>query len=382
MNRSVEHIHVVAFDVPFPPDYGGVIDIYYKVKALAEAGVKVHLHCYTYGRPEQSELEDLCYSVNYYRRKVFKNPIYSKKPYIVASRNSGTLIEELVGDDYPILFEGLHCTYYLSDPRLADRFKIVRTHNIEHEYYAHLELVERNVFKKYFFRVEADRLKRHERILKHAQLIAAISPKDTVYFQKKFGNAVLIPPFHRNNSLESSAGQGEFVLYHGNLGVGENNEAATFLCDEVFPNLKMPCVIAGNGAGSELREKVNALSNVRLVEHVSTSEIEELIRKAHVNVLPTKQATGIKLKLINALYMGRYCVVNDEMVLKTGLETLCVRANEVGEYIREIERLWRLSFEEAEMDRRMNILNDHFNNRQSALRILEAIEEVEPSMVG
>ena len=27
-------LHVVSLQVPFPPDYGGVIDIYYKLKAL------------------------------------------------------------------------------------------------------------------------------------------------------------------------------------------------------------------------------------------------------------------------------------------------------------------------------------------------------------
>ena len=42
-------IHIVCFDVPHPPDYGGVIDIYYKVKSLHELGIKVHLHCYQYG---------------------------------------------------------------------------------------------------------------------------------------------------------------------------------------------------------------------------------------------------------------------------------------------------------------------------------------------
>ncbi|MCB9245927.1 MAG: glycosyltransferase [Flavobacteriales bacterium] len=381
MNRSAKNIHVVAFDVPFPPDYGGVIDIYYKIKALAEAGVNVHLHCYTYGRPEHSELESICASVRYYRRKVFKNPIYSKKPYIVASRNSGALIEDLLQDDYPILFEGLHCTYYLSDKRLADRFKIVRTHNIEHEYYAHLELVESNLFKKYFFRVEADRLKRYERILRHAQLIAAISPKDEAYFEKKYGNTILVPPFHRNEEMETSPGKGEFILYHGNLAVGENNEAALFLVNEVFPTLSMPCLVAGNGASSELRDKVAELKHVRLVEHVTTSEIEDLIRRAHINVLPTHQSTGIKLKLVNALYMGRFCVVNDAMVDKTGLEPLCVRANTSEQYIQQLERLWQVEFDLFETDRRSELLFEKFNNHQSALKILEAVEESEPSMV-
>ncbi len=38
------HLHIIAFDIPFPPDYGGVIDVYYKIKTLSEAGVRIHLH--------------------------------------------------------------------------------------------------------------------------------------------------------------------------------------------------------------------------------------------------------------------------------------------------------------------------------------------------
>ena len=34
-------LHVVSFQVPFPPDYGGLIDVYYKLKALKEAGDEI-----------------------------------------------------------------------------------------------------------------------------------------------------------------------------------------------------------------------------------------------------------------------------------------------------------------------------------------------------
>ena len=47
-NRRI--LHVIAFDVPFPADYGGVIDIYYKIKAIHKEGVDIKLHIYNYGR--------------------------------------------------------------------------------------------------------------------------------------------------------------------------------------------------------------------------------------------------------------------------------------------------------------------------------------------
>lgn len=39
-----KHLNIVAFDNPYPPTYGGVIDVYYKLKSLAETGLKIHLH--------------------------------------------------------------------------------------------------------------------------------------------------------------------------------------------------------------------------------------------------------------------------------------------------------------------------------------------------
>ena len=66
MNKT---LHVVALNIPWPANYGGVIDIYYKVKALHECGVKIILHCFEYERPHAAELEAICEEVHYYRRR-------------------------------------------------------------------------------------------------------------------------------------------------------------------------------------------------------------------------------------------------------------------------------------------------------------------------
>lgn len=50
MPESKTILHIVSFHIPIPQNYGGVIDIYYKVKALHDIGVKVILHCFEYGR--------------------------------------------------------------------------------------------------------------------------------------------------------------------------------------------------------------------------------------------------------------------------------------------------------------------------------------------
>ena len=123
-------LHIVAFDVPYPSDYGGVIDIYYKIKALHDLDVEIILHCFQYGRSKSKKLNAICSKVYYYKRNSWKNPFLNSLPYIVCTRKSSELLDNLLKDESPILFEGIHTTFYLRNPEIKNRFKIVRMHNI------------------------------------------------------------------------------------------------------------------------------------------------------------------------------------------------------------------------------------------------------------
>jgi hypothetical protein len=367
-------LHIVAFDVPFPANYGGVIDIYYKIKAIYEEGIDIKLHVYNYGRKlSKSELSKYCSEINYYSRKIYKNPFMGTLPYVVNSRNSSDLLNNLQKDQAPILFEGLHCTYYLAHPSLQNRVKIVRTHNIEHHYYKHLESSESKYFKKYFFRIEAEKLKKHQEILKHANIIAAISPNDTSYFNKKFGNTIYIPAFHSNNKMVKPDNKGDFVLYHGNLSVPENYNAAKQLILNVFSKIKTRAIIAGNNPPKELITLCNMHQNVELKYNLSTDEIHQLIENAHINVLYTNQNTGIKLKLLNALYLGRFSIVNSLMVEGSGLEKLCTISNNFQNIIQNINTLIKTDYTENHYTDKKLFLEKNFNNTIGVQKLIKHI---------
>jgi hypothetical protein len=366
----------VAFDMPYPPDYGGAIDIFFKVKALNDRGVRVILHVFLYdGKKASVELEKLCERVYYYSRKRFKNPFTGEIPYIVASRTDELLLANLSKDRYPVLFEGLHTTAFLGDNGLQGRLLMVRTHNVEHDYYRALEQAESSFFKKYFFRIEAERLEKYETVLDKATHILAISPADTDYFSGKYGRVEYIPAFHSNTAMQCETGYGQFVLYHGNLGIGENNRAALYLVHEVFPKLKLPCVVAGNNPSRQLVTAVKSNPGVRLLSNISSDEILQLVQDAHVNVLVTFQTTGIKLKLLNSLFRGRHCVVNKEMVENTGLEEVCEMGQTSEELVRAIEQCAEKPFTEAELAKRREILDASFSNLNSAGKILSLMQE-------
>jgi hypothetical protein len=373
-SKGKKSIHVISFDIPYPPTYGGVIDVFYKLKAFKEAGIKVHLHCFEYSRNKTAKLNDFCESVTYYKRNIYKTNLFGKTPYIVASRSTEDLINNLLKDDYPILFEGLHSCYHLSDKRLKKRKKIVRMHNIEHNYYTSLANVEKRIFKRYYFLNEASKLKRYENVLNHANGIAAISLNDMLYLKEKFRNVKVVSAFHPFESLKIKEGSGKYALYHGTLTVGENNQAAIFLVNSVFNDLHVPLVIAGKNASLELRQAILKNRNIKLRNKVTNHRIEELIENAHINILPTFQATGIKLKLLAALYRGRHCIVNTPMIQNTGLESLCIVKDSAEDLKNEVRRVFSIPFaKDAIAEREKVLLKNGFTNNHNIHQLTEML---------
>lgn len=372
MNDSDYHLHVITFDVPYPANYGGVIDVFYRIKALVEAGVKVHLHCFEYGRGE-AEVLNRCHEVKYYKRdtSIWKQLV--REPYVVASRRSEALVKDLLKDDYPILCEGLHSTAVMNDNRLKGRRFFVRAHNVEHDYYQLLSEAEPTFWKRLFYRTEAKKLKRYEPVLAKAQMIFAISEKDREYFEAHYGHTLLLPGFNALSKVCSETGRGDYVLYHGNLSVAENKQAAEWLVEHVFSELKIPCVVAGLNPTKGLRELCAQYPNVTLKANPDDAEMIDLLRNAQVNVLVTEQPTGLKLKLLNALYNGRFCLVNEMMIRGTSLENLCVVADTPEEFISEINRLMDEDFTSDDIEERDDALKELYQNEKNVLLLIRTI---------
>lgn len=360
-NMSDNHIHIVSFDVPYPANYGGVIDVFFKLKALSERGVKVHLHTFEYGREHSPVLEKLCFSVNYYKRDTSFKRSLQRLPYIVTSRLSDELIGNLKKDDYPVLLEGLHCCGVLLDESMAGRKVFVRAHNVEHDYYRLLAKSERNLYKKLYYSVEAVKLRRFEKILDKASAVFAISNNDFEYFRSRYENVHLIPAFNGFSDVNVVEGQGDYVLYHGRLDVAENYDAAEFLITKVFSRLDVRLKIAGMNPPERLVALAAENQNVELIPNPDDSTMQQLIRNAQVNVLVTAQPTGLKLKLLNALFNGRHCLVNSKMIDGLNINDLCVVADSADEFVEAISILMTMPFNSEDVEKRRNGMDTFYN---------------------
>jgi hypothetical protein len=369
-------INIVSFDVPFPANYGGVIDVYYKLVWLKKAGIKIHLHCFIYGRNKAPELEALCEKVYYYPRKTGLLANLSLLPYTVVSRRSKELETNLLSNDFPILFEVLHTCYLLNDERFKNRKKIYRHSNIEHDYYLELSRSEKNSLKKIYLKIEAWKLKRFESIVHFANVILVVNKKDADYFNVNYPKAktLYLPSFHANESLTCLEGKGNFILFHGNLSISENYEAASWLIENVFSKLNLPVIIAGLNPPVFLTESIKKYKNISLINSPAESEMNTLIHEAQVHVLYTAQPTGLKLKLLNVLFKGRFIICNSNMIEGTGLteNTGFILANTATEFIQKINSVFETEFSKSTIQERQKQISN-FDNIENCKKLIEVI---------
>lgn len=369
------HLHIVSFDIPYPANYGGVIVIFNQIKALHSLGVKVILHCFQYGnRKPEAELEKYCEAVYYYPRSRSLWYQFSLLPFIMRSRQKGALLRRLRKDKYPILFEGMHTAAYVWHKRLRSRQKLVRMHNVEWQYYEGLSQLSGKVLEKIYYFVESLKLQRIEpRVVLHADEIITMSTNDQAYYREMKANTYLIPAFHPNTLVESLPGKGQYVLFHGKLSVPDNDKAARWLIEDVFSGIDIPLVIAGLEPSPELHDLVKRYEHVSLVENPDDAQMLNLIKNAHINLLVSFQSAGIKLKLLNALFRGRFCIVNDEMVSGMDLKSLCYVRNSPDAIRQTVEALINAPFEQNRIEERKTVLETQFSNLENARKLLSLI---------
>lgn len=365
-------VHIVSFAVPDPPDYGGAIDVYYKIKALSEAGVSVVLHAWTYdNRGPGAELSGFCREIHLYPRQTHWSRAMGTTPYIIASRSDRALERRLLADANPILLEGMHNARLLDRASLRGRRMLLRMHNLEWDYYRELARQTGHPLKKLYYMAEGRRLAITRPVLHHADMLLAISEADRSGLERWFDRVEYLPAFHPYSSLSIPPGLGRFALYHGNLEVAENRRAAEWLMEEVFVNTGFPLVVAGRKPPKGWVEAWRR-PGIDIVPDPFEAELSALFSEAQVHVLPTFQATGIKLKLLRALFSGRHVLITPDMAAgSASLAGLCRVAGNAADMRRQIGECWETAVTERETAARREVLQGEFCNAANARRLIQ-----------
>ncbi|HUR09791.1 MAG TPA: glycosyltransferase family 4 protein, partial [Flavitalea sp.] len=171
-------------------------------------------------------------------------------------------------------------------------------------------------------------------------------------------------------TLKLPEGIGCYCLYHGNLSIAENEKAARWLIKEVFHDLKVPFVITGKNPSPSLEKLAHGQVHTCIVANPGEKEMQDMITKAQVNILPSYNDTGVKLKLLNALYNGRHCVVNESTVKGSGLDAACHIASNAQGFKSIVSQLYHQPLGEEEYRLRSHLLQHAFDNKKNAERLI------------
>jgi hypothetical protein len=229
--------------------------------------------------------------------------------------------------------------------------------------------------RRIYFLAESARLKHFQPVLQHASVLLAVSTEDAGYLSRMFPGkrVVYLPSFHRDDEPKILPGKGDYALYQGKLTVPENLRAAEYLITRVWKDEFPELVIAGLDPPAKLSRLASCRPNIRIQPNPTDEEMFRLIREAHVNVMVTFQPTGLKLKLINALFNGRFCLVNREMVAGTPFGALCSVAGSPGEFGDEVRRLFKKEFTAGDAGYRQSVLSGRFSNQNNCISLAEVL---------
>ncbi|MGV9003594.1 hypothetical protein [Flavobacterium sp.] len=367
-----KHLHIISFDNPFPPNYGGVIDVFYKIKALHQLGIKIYLHCFYLERNQVSdELKAITEKVFLYPKN--RNPLFlfSPIPMSVISRFDKKLIENITTIDAPILVEGLQSSMIMNRFDLKNHKVILRLHNIESNFYAGMSHNETSFLKKTLYRLEAFKYKNYQEIINQFQHVFGLSHYECEFLAIQTKNWSYLPVFHGNEINNQLSEFGDFALYHGDLRLADNKKAAAF-CISLFKEIKNYKLIIASSNGKDFAMNfIGESQNIEFVELENHKHLESLLSKAHLNILMSFQKSGTKLKIINALHRSRFCLINENMVDDKQILKLCEVATTKEEFIVAVNRLKSKPYLDNEI--RQKTLKEVYNDAENATKIAKII---------
>ncbi|HFD31151.1 MAG TPA: glycosyltransferase [Gammaproteobacteria bacterium] len=189
-------------------------------------------------------------------------------------------------------------------------------HNIESHMLIRRATKEDNFLKRWYFKQEGQRLKRYEKKFcpnysfnftcssVDSQRLRELSPKSTV---ETIPNGVDISYFYPWESTKDQD-QTKSLIFAGTLSWYPNTEAVLFIAQKIWPLLKQEApdvVIDIIGANPPPQIQQYAEQDPKFRVHGLVDDLRAMINSATVYICPIFDGGGTKLKILDALAMGK-----------------------------------------------------------------------------
>ncbi len=363
-------VQIVSFDLPVSPLYGGTFLIRQTIKLLHANGVSVILHAFVYGDKTISEsLKEECSQIFLYNRHQYIRHQFSKLPFIIKSRESVQLIQNLKLSAAPILLEGIHCAAILERSSIKENRIFLRWHNIESDYYCNLYKLD-TTWRRFYYLLESYKLRAWEIKIKSRKGVKHIFIRKSESDKMQLESSSLIPPLH-GNKISFQHQKEEYALFHGKLSVLDNEKAAVFFINQ-WKKINIPLIIAGAYPRKSLKKMIEKHPSVSLIDTPSYDEMNQLIEKAKYHVLWSFQNNGIKLKLLNALYSGGIVFANKNVYKGTNLNEVVIKVNEHNFTDKFLYSL-NSNIDDEYIKKRIDILNKNYSDKLNITKLINVL---------
>ncbi|MCF8243976.1 MAG: glycosyltransferase family 4 protein [Saprospiraceae bacterium] len=396
-------ILLITKKFPFPLKEGEPIAINYLAKSLTRKGCIVDLLVLNTSKhyfnpddfPSSENFFNEVHSVkvdNDIRIGGALRSLLTGKSYIL-DRFQSTDFEEKLEDllrskRYDVVqMETIYLAHYLPTIRKLPNVVIVlRAHNVEHEIWERVAANSSNLLKKWYLKNQNCHLRRFEiEHLNQFDVLLAITARDLEAFRGLgYQNEGAVAPVGINlvdypldNQVVSSPNDFCFI---GALDWMPNQHGVLWFLEKVWKRMalqypKAKFHIAGKNTPAWLHTKAGTLATV----HGEVPDAKEFILKYPVMVAPLFSGSGIKIKVLEGMALGRVVITTtigaEGIPAKPGRHLLI--ADTASEFEKQMN--WCMvnpvSMQEMGLQAR-EFIREHFSNLEIAGRVHAAYEKV------
>ena len=218
-------------------------------------------------------------------------------------------------------YDAIFCDHYVMFQYIPEDYKgkiILHEHNCEYLIWKRYANIERSVLKKVALLNQAYRIKKYEREICRKATVILAAPNDTDELVKIGADATkFLETYHLgdDNLLNEPAldfnKTEKALLYIGTLSWEANIDGLVWFCNEIWqsvkqqhPDIKLYIV----GKKPDVRLKEIAANDNQIILTGFVEKVEPYFQKSRIFITPLRFGSGIKVKVVNALYRGIPCV--------------------------------------------------------------------------
>jgi polysaccharide biosynthesis protein PslH len=193
--------------------------------------------------------------------------------------------------------------------------RVLFQHNVETALWQRLAATESNLARRLAYRIEAAKMSRYETAaLSRFPQVIAVSENDREQMLKMNGNCeITVVPTGVDTQGYAVAGHSEVdparIVFTGSMDWEPNVDAVTYFCREIFPQIcaQFPSVIF-QIVGRNPDAKVKRLASESVQVTGTVPSVADYLRDATVVIVPLRIGGGTRLKIFEAMAMGKALV--------------------------------------------------------------------------